>query len=449
MKTANNNWSKSSWKEFSAQQQPNWPNQAVVDRVLNELETLPPLVFAGEIRSLKALLAKAVTGDAFLLQGGDCSENFAHVTAPRIRESLKVLLQMAITLTYAGGVPVIKVGRIAGQFAKPRSSDTETVGGLTLPSYRGDMVNGADPTVEARTPNPKRMLKGYNMAASTLNLLRAFTRGGFAALHRVQAWNQEFVSQSPMGMTYERMAKQIDQAIQFMETIGIAMDTPQINQAQFFTSHEALLLGYEQALTRIDSTTGDCYDCSAHLLWIGERTRQIDGAHVEFLRGVLNPIGVKIGPDYDLDNIKRLVEILNPENEAGRLTLITRFGKDRVEQMLPPLLREMKREGKNIVWSCDPMHANTFTSAGGRKTRNFSDIISETTSFFEIHWNEDTVPGGVHFELTGEDVTECIGGARDIDDKDLDINYETTCDPRLNAEQSLELAFQIAEMIRS
>jgi 3-deoxy-7-phosphoheptulonate synthase len=449
MKSAHNDWSKSSWKEFSAQQQPNWPDQAVVDRVLNELETLPPLVFAGEIRSLKALLAKAVAGDAFLLQGGDCSENFSHVTAPRIRETLKVLLQMAITLTYAGGVPVIKVGRIAGQFAKPRSSDTETVGDLTLPSYRGDMVNGADPTVEARTPNPKRMLKGYNMAASTLNLLRAFTRGGFAALHRVQAWNQEFVSQSPMGMTYERMAQQIDQAIQFMDTIGISMDTPQINQAQFFTSHEALLLGYEEALTRIDSTTGDCYDCSAHLLWIGERTRQIDGAHVEFLRGVLNPIGVKIGPDYDLDNVKRLVDILNPANEAGRLILITRFGKDRVEQMLPPLLREMKREGKNIVWSCDPMHANTFTSAGGRKTRNFSDIISETTSFFEIHWNEDTIPGGVHFELTGENVTECIGGARDIDDKDLDINYETTCDPRLNAEQSLELAFQIAEMIRS
>lgn len=444
-----NNWSKSSWKEFTAQQQPNWPDHAVVDRVLNELATLPPLVFAGEIRSLKSLLAKAVTGDAFLLQGGDCSENFSHVTAPRIRETLKVLLQMAVTLTYAGGVPVIKVGRIAGQFAKPRSSDTETVGDLVLPSYRGDMVNGADPTVEARTPNPKRMLKGYNMAASTLNLLRAFTRGGFAALHRVQAWNQEFVSQSPMGMTYERMAKQIDEAIKFMETIGISMDTPQINQAQFFTSHEALLLGYEQALTRIDSTTGDCYDCSAHLLWIGERTRQVDGAHVEFLRGVLNPIGVKIGPDYDIDNVKRLVEILNPANEAGRLTLITRFGRDHVEKMLPPLLREMKREGQNIVWSCDPMHANTFTSASGRKTRNFSDIISETTSFFEIHWSEDTVPGGVHFELTGEDVTECIGGARDIDDKDLDINYETTCDPRLNAEQSLELAFQIAEMIRS
>src|SRR5210317_961060 len=449
MSSETNNWSKSSWKEFPAQQQPNWPDEAAVNKVLNELKTLPPLVFAGEIRSLKALLAKAVTGDAFLLQGGDCSENFSHVTAPRIRETLKVLLQMAVTLTYAGGVPVIKVGRIAGQFAKPRSSDTETIGDLTLPSYRGDMVNAAEPSLEARLPNPKRMLKGYNMAASTLNLLRAFTRGGFAALHRVQAWNQEFVLQSPMGRTYERMAGQIDQAIRFMETIGISMDTPQINQAQVFTSHEALLLGYEQALTRIDSTTGDCYDCSAHLLWIGERTRQIDGAHVEFLRGVLNPIGVKVGPDYDLDNIKQLVEVLNPENEPGRLTLITRFGKDRIEKMLPPLLREMKREGRHIVWSCDPMHANTITAAGGRKTRNFADILSEVTSFFETHWAEDTVPGGVHFELTGENVTECIGGARDIEDKDLDINYETTCDPRLNAEQSLEVSFQIAEMIRS
>ena len=449
MTSETNNWSKSSWKEFTAQQQPNWPDEAAVNKVLNELKTLPPLVFAGEIRSLKALLAKAVTGDAFLLQGGDCSENFSHVTAPRIRETLKVLLQMAVTLTYAGGVPVIKVGRIAGQFAKPRSSDTETIGDLTLPSYRGDMVNAAEPSLEARLPNPKRMLKGYNMAASTLNLLRAFTRGGFAALHRVQAWNQEFVLQSPMGLTYERMAGQIDQAIRFMETIGISMDTPQINQAQVFTSHEALLLGYEQALTRIDSTTGDCYDCSAHLLWIGERTRQIDGAHVEFLRGVLNPIGVKVGPDYDLDNIKQLVEVLNPENEPGRLTLITRFGKDRIEKMLPPLLREMKREGRHIVWSCDPMHANTITAAGGRKTRSFSDILSEVTSFFETHWAEDTVPGGVHFELTGENVTECIGGARDIEDKDLDINYETTCDPRLNAEQSLEVSFQIAEMIRS
>lgn len=449
MSPVNNNWTKSSWKAFTAHQQPNWPNPAAVEKVLNELGQLPPLVFAGEIRSLKALLAKAVTGDAFLLQGGDCAENFSHVTAPKIRETLKVLLQMAVTLTYAGGVPVIKVGRIAGQFAKPRSSDTEKIGDLTLPSYRGDMVNAPEPTLEARTPNPKLMLKGYNMAASTLNLLRAFTRGGFAALHRVQAWNQEFVSQSPMGQTYERMARQIDQAIQFMETIGISVDSPQINQAQLFTSHEALLLGYEQALTRIDSTTGDCYDCSAHLLWIGERTRQIDGAHVEFLRGVLNPIGVKVGPNYKIDDIKRLAQTLNPSNEAGRLTLITRLGKDKIETALPPLLREMKREGCNIVWSCDPMHANTYTSGSGHKTRKFNDILTEVTSFFEIHWAEGTVPGGVHFELTGDDVTECIGGARDIDDNDLNLNYQTTCDPRLNAEQSLEVAFQIAEMIRT
>ncbi|MDX9895215.1 MAG: 3-deoxy-7-phosphoheptulonate synthase class II [Desulfofustis sp.] len=442
------NWSKSSWKAFPALQQPNWPNQAAVDKVLAELSILPPLVFAGEIRALKGLLAKAVNGDAFLLQGGDCAEDFSQVTAPKIRETLKVLLQMAVTLTYAGGVPVIKVGRIAGQFAKPRSSDTEQVGDLVLPSYRGDMVNSPEPTMDARLANPKRMLKGYNMSAATLNLLRAFTRGGFAALHRVQAWNQEFVAQSPMGRSYERMAKQIDQAIRFMETIGISMDTPQITQAQFFTSHEALLLGYEEALTRVDSTSGGWYDCSAHLLWIGERTRQVDGAHVEFLRGVLNPIGVKIGPGYEIDDIKRLIDKLNPDNEPGRLTFITRFGLKNIEQRLPPLLREMKREGRNIVWSCDPMHGNTYTSSSGHKTRNFNDILFEITSFFEAHWAEGTIPGGVHFELTGDNVTECIGGARDIVDGDLDRNYLTTCDPRLNAEQSLEVAFQIAEMIR-
>ncbi len=442
-------WTKSSWKAFPALQQPNWPDQAAVDKVLTELSILPPLVFAGEIRSLKALLAKAVKGEAFLLQGGDCSENFSQVTAPKIRETLKVLLQMAVTLTYAGGVPVIKVGRIAGQFAKPRSADTETIDGLTLPSYRGDMVNSPEPTAAARMPNPKRMLKGYNMAAATLNLLRAFTRGGFAALHRVQAWNQEFVAQSPMGRSYERMAGQIDRAIQFMETIGISMDTPQITQAQLFTSHEALLLGYEEALTRVDSTSGGWYDCSAHLLWIGERTRQLDGAHVEFLSGVLNPIGVKVGPTYELDDIKRLIDKLNPDNEPGRLTLITRFGLKNIERVLPPLLREMKREGHNIVWSCDPMHANTYTSSSDHKTRNFNDILAEVTCFFETHWAEGTIPGGVHFELTGDNVTECIGGARDILDDDLDRNYLTTCDPRLNAEQSLEVAFQIAEMIRS
>ncbi len=447
--TSRTNWTKTTWKKHTALQQPNWPDQAEVDRVLENLSTLPPLVFAGEIRSLKKLLAKAVSGDAFLLQGGDCSESFTDVTAPKIRESLRVLLQMAVVLTYAGGKPVIKVGRIAGQFAKPRSADMEKVGDIEIPSYRGDMVNRIEPEEVARIPDPWNMLKGYNMAASTLNLLRAFTRGGFAALHRVHAWNQEFVVQSPMGRSYDRLAKQIDQAMRFMDTIGIPTDTPQINQAQFFTSHEALLLGYEEAMTREDSTRGGWYDCSAHMLWIGERTRQVDGAHVEFLRGVLNPIGVKVGPDYDLDNIKQLVSILNPDNEPGRLTLITRLGMNKIEKVLPPLLKEMKREGFNIVWTCDPMHANTYTADTGHKTRNFNDILSELTCFFEANWSEGTIPGGVHFEMTGEDVTECTGGARNIVDDELHNRYLTTCDPRLNAEQSLEVAFQIADMIRS
>ena len=442
MSATQKNWTKSSWKNYRALQQPTWPDASALEKVLAD-------VFAGEIRSLKQMLAKAVTGDAFLLQGGDCSENFSQVTAPNIRETLKVLLQMAVVLTYAGGKPVIKMGRIAGQFAKPRSSDMETVEGIELPSYRGDMVNKAEFTLEARTPNPKYMLKGYNMAASTLNLLRAFTRGGFGSLQRVQAWNQEFVAQSPMGRSYDRMAKQISQAIRFMETIGISADTPQINQTQLFTSHEALLLQYEEALTRMDSITGDWYDCSAHMLWIGERTRQIDGAHVEFLRGVHNPVGVKIGPGYDIDDVKRLIEILNPANEPGRLTLITRFGLRNIEKALSPLLREAKREGYSIVWSCDPMHANTYTAKSGHKTRNFNDILSEITCFFETHWSEGTIPGGVHFEMTGNNVTECTGGAHNIVDEELASNYLTTCDPRLNAEQSLEVAFQIADMIRS
>lgn len=449
MSATEKNWTKSSWKNFKALQQPTWPDPQAVEKVLADLSSLPPLVFAGEIRSLKQMLAKAVTGDAFLLQGGDCSENFSQVTAPNIRETLKVLLQMAVVLTYAGGKPVIKMGRIAGQFAKPRSSDTEMMEGLELPSYRGDMVNRAEFTLDARTPNPKYMLKGYNMAASTLNLLRAFTRGGFGSLQRVQAWNQEFVAQSPMGRSYDRMAKQISQAIRFMETIGISADTPQINQTQLYTSHEALLLQYEEALTRVDSITGDWYDCSAHMLWIGERTRQVDGAHVEFLRGVHNPIGVKIGPSYQMDDVKRLIEVLNPTNDPGRLTLITRFGIKKIEKALSPLLREAKREGYNIVWSCDPMHANTYTAKSGHKTRNFNDILSEITCFFETHWCEGTIPGGVHFEMTGNNVTECTGGAHNIVDEELANNYLTTCDPRLNAEQSLEVAFQIADMIRS
>ncbi len=441
-------WNRSSWQSRTALQQPNWPDKAKYDEVLSSLSNLPPLVFAGEIRALKQLLAKAVTGDAFLLQGGDCSEEFANCTAPRIRETLKVLLQMAVTLTYAGGKPVVKVGRIAGQYAKPRSSDTEMVEGVELPSYRGDMANSVEPDAEARIPDPERMLKGYYLSASTLNLLRAFTKGGFAALHRVQAWNQEFVKQSPMGRSYERLAKQISQALNFMETIGISTDVPQLQQAQFFTSHEALFLGYEESLTRQDSTTGGWYDCSAHMLWIGDRTRQIEGAHIEFLRGVLNPIGMKIGPNYELDDILSIIERLNPENEPGRMTLITRFGAKDIEKYLPPLIRGVKQAGHNVVWSCDPMHANTFTAESGPKTRNFDDILSELRCFFELHWSEGTVPGGVHFELTGENVTECIGGARQLADEQLNLNYLTTCDPRLNAEQSLEMAFQIAEMIR-
>jgi len=441
-------WNKSSWQNYTALQQPNWPDKEKLNQILKNIATLPPLVFAGEIRELKKSLAKAVTGDAFLLQGGDCSEEFANCTAPNIRETLKILLQMAVILTYAGGKPVVKVGRIAGQYAKPRSSDTEVVDGVEISSYRGDMANSVEPNAEARIPDPERMQKGYYLSASTLNLLRAFTRGGYAALHRVHAWNQEFVKQSPMGRSYERLANQISQALDFMETIGISTDIPQLKQAQFFTSHEALFLGYEEALTRQDSTTGDWYDCSAHMLWIGDRTRQIDGAHVEFLRGVLNPLGMKIGPKHDIDDILAIIEKLNPGNEPGRITLITRFGAKEIEKYLPQLIRAIKKEGHQVVWTCDPMHANTFTATSGHKTRNFDDILSELRYFFELHWSEGTVPGGVHFELTGNNVTECIGGARHLVDAQLSEKYLTTCDPRLNAEQSLDMAFQIAEMIR-
>ena len=447
MTTNHPDWNKSSWQNHTALQQPTWPDKAAVAEVLDELSVLPPLVFAGEIRSLKDQLAKAVDGKAFLLQGGDCSENFFNVTAVNIREKLKVLLQMAVVLTYAGGTPVIKVGRIAGQFAKPRSADMEKRDGIELPSYRGDMVNRADFTEEMRIPDPKNMLKGYNMAASTLNLLRAFTRGGFSSLHRVQAWNQEFVLASPMGQAYNELACKIDEAIRFMETIGISAELPQIFETEFFTSHEALLLPYEEALTRQDSITNQWYDCSAHMLWIGERTRQLDGAHVEFLRGVNNPIGLKLGPKHDIDEVKRLINILNPDNEKGRLTIITRLGKNEIKNVLPKLLQEMKREGLHIVWSCDPMHANTYTASSGHKTRNFKEILSEIEQFFQIHKAEGTIPGGIHLEMTGNNVTECTGGAHNIDDEQLSDNYETTCDPRLNAEQSLEVAFQLAAML--
>ena len=442
-------WSPDSWRSKPIQQVPDYRDMAALTEVEQQLASFPPLVFAGEARELKAKLARVAQGEAFLLQGGDCSEDFQHCTAPRIRETLKVILQMAIILTYAGGKPVVKVGRMAGQYAKPRSSDTENVNGVEISSYRGDMVNSPEPDAEARRPDPQRLQKGYFLAAATMNIMRAFTRGGYAALNRVDAWNQEFVKNTPMGQSYEKLAKQLNDAINFMQVIGIDTDTPQFNQAEFFTSHEALLLGYEEALTRQDSTTGGWYDCSAHMLWIGDRTRQLDGAHLEFFRGVLNPIGMKVGPNHDIDVIKKILEKLNPQNEPGRMTLITRFGADKIGQYLPKLARQLKKDGFQVVWSCDPMHGNTYTAETGHKTRNFDNILGEIRSFFEIHWAEGTVPGGVHFELTGENVTECTGGGRDIKDGDLELNYQTNCDPRLNAEQSLELSFQIAEMIRS
>jgi 3-deoxy-7-phosphoheptulonate synthase len=448
METNPSSWNKSSWRQYPVLQQPNWPDPGAYQQVLQEISMLPPLVFAGEIRTVKEMLAAAVDGEAFLLQGGDCAEDFSRCTAPAIRDMLKVILQMAVILTYAGGKPVIKMGRMAGQYAKPRSSDTETINGLTVPSYRGDMVNSPEPTAEARRPDPQRLLKGYFLAASTMNIMRAFTLGGYAALHRVHAWNNEFVKNSPQGQSYEKIARQIDQALNFMRVIGIDTNIPQLTQANFFTSHEALLLGYEEALTRQDSTTGNWYDCSAHMIWIGDRTRQLDGAHVEFCRGILNPIGVKIGPNHDVAEIKRLAARLSPDNEAGRLTFITRFGAKKIEECLPPLIRAIKEEGLKVLWSCDPMHGNTYTSQSGYKTRNYEEILREIRSFFEVHWAEGTVAGGMHFELTGENVTECTGGGRNILDQHLIQNYRTTCDPRLNAEQSLEVAFQIAEMIR-
>ena len=442
-------WTKSSWQKFKALQQPKWPDRKAYEEAIETISKLPPVVFAGEIRDLKKQLADAVEGKAFLLQGGDCAEDFTHCTAPGIRETLKVILQMAVVLSYAGGKPVIKVGRMAGQYAKPRSSDTEMVNGQEIASYRGDMVNSPEPTEEARRPDPQRMVKGYYLAAATMNITRAFTKGGYAALHRVHAWNNEFVKASPMGRSYERLARNIDQALHFMEVIGLNTDTPQLNEASFFVSHEALLLGYEEALTRQDSITGGWYDCSAHMVWIGDRTRQLDGAHVEFLRGVLNPIGIKIGPKHDMAEVKKLIARLNPTNEPGRITLITRFGAKKVDKYLPQLVREIKKEGFKVVWSCDPMHGNTYTAESGHKTRNFDEILQELQCFFEINWAEGSIPGGVHFELTGDNVTECTGGGRNILDQQLKQNYLTNCDPRLNAEQSLELAFQLAEMIRS
>jgi len=440
-------WSPSSWQDAPIKQQPTWPDAGAYEAALKQIASMPPLVFAGEARSLQSSLARVAAGNAFLLQAGDCAESFEEFSADNIREKLRVILQMAIVLTYSMGVPVVKVGRMAGQFAKPRSSDTETVGDLELPSFRGHIVNDPAPTAAARIPDPDRLVNAYHQSASTLNLLRAFTKGGFAALDRVHAWNQEFVASSPEGRRYDQLAAEIDRALRFMGAIG--MDTESdanLREVDVWTSHEALLLGYEEALTRRDSTTGNWYDCSAHTLWIGERTRDLDGAHIEFLRGVSNPIGCKVGPSMTGEEVIALCDAVNPAMVPGRLTLITRMGADRIEDGLRPLLRAVRESGHPVVWACDPMHGNTFTAESGRKTRHFDAVVAEIEGFVRAHRAEGTWPGGIHVELTGENVTECLGGSDAIDD--LDDRYETICDPRLNARQSLDLAFRTAELIR-
>lgn len=440
-------WSPSSWQDAPIKQQPTWPDAGAYEAALKQIASMPPLVFAGEARSLQSSLARVAAGNAFLLQAGDCAESFEEFSADNIREKLRVILQMAIVLTYSMGVPVVKVGRMAGQFAKPRSSDTETIGDLELPSFRGHIVNDPAPTAAARIPDPDRLVNAYHQSASTLNLLRAFTKGGFAALDRVHAWNQEFVASSPEGRRYDQLAAEIDRALRFMGAIG--MDTESdanLREVDVWTSHEALLLGYEEALTRRDSTTGNWYDCSAHMLWIGERTRDLDGAHIEFLRGVSNPIGCKVGPSMTGEEVIALCDAVNPAMVPGRLTLITRMGADRIDDGLRPLLRAVRESGHPVVWACDPMHGNTFTAESGRKTRHFDAVVAEIEGFVRAHRAEGTWPGGIHVELTGENVTECLGGSDAIDD--LDDRYETICDPRLNARQSLDLAFRTAELIR-
>jgi 3-deoxy-7-phosphoheptulonate synthase len=438
-------WTPASWRSKPAKQMPTYPDQSKVEAVEQRLASYPPLVFAGEARKLKAKLADASVGKAFLLQGGDCAESFAEFHPNNIRDTFRVLLQMAVVLTFGAAIPVVKVGRMAGQFAKPRSADMEDIDGVSLPSYRGDIINGFDFTADSRVPDPERMMQAYTQAAATLNLLRAFAQGGYADLHKVHQWTLSFVERSPAGEHFQELANRLDETLAFMAACGITADTtPQIRETDFFTSHEALLLPFEEALTRIDSTTGDWYDVSAHMLWIGDRTRQPDGAHVEFLRGVKNPIGLKCGPTTDPDELIRLIDILNPDNEAGRLTLIVRMGAEKVTEKFPPLLRKVKSEGRNVVWSCDPMHGNTIKSTTGYKTRPVEKVLAEARGFFDVHQAEGTQAGGVHFELTGQDVTECTGGAQAITDHKLAQRYHTACDPRLNASQSLELAFLLA-----
>ncbi len=442
-------WSPSRWRARPAEQMPVYEDAAALAAAERTLAGYPPLVFAGEARSLTRSLARVAEGEAFLLQGGDCAESFAEFHPDKIRDTFRVLLQMAVVLTFGGGLPVVKVGRMAGQFAKPRSQPMEAVGGQELPSYRGDIINGFDFDVDSRRPDPERMVRAYNQAAASLNLLRAFAQGGYADLHQVHRWTLDFVARSPQGARYEHLAERIDETLQFMAACGVTAETtPQIRETEFYTAHEALLLPYEEALTRVDSTTGDWYDVSAHFLWVGDRTRHPDGAHVEFLSGVGNPLGLKCGPSLDPDTLIRLIDRLNPENIPGRLTLIARMGAGKVAQHLPALVRRVQAEGRTVIWACDPMHGNTVKSSSGFKTRPFDRILAEVEEFFPAVRGEGAYPGGVHFELTGDDVTECTGGAQQISDEALASRYHTACDPRLNAYQALELAFLIAEAMK-
>ncbi|AOH51715.1 3-deoxy-7-phosphoheptulonate synthase class II [Campylobacter jejuni] len=441
-------WAKNSWKNYPIKQQPIYPDQEEMNRVLARLEKLPPLVFAGEVRNLQKSLARVCKKEAFLLQGGDCAESFENFGAVNIRDMFKILLQMAIVLTFAGGCPVIKIGRIAGQFAKPRSSDFEELNGISLPSYRGDIINGFEFSEQARIPDPHRMLEAYYQSATTLNLLRGFAKGGLADLHEVHRWNLGFLKKSELHKQYTDISEKISQALAFMEACGInTSNTPSLREVSVYTSHEALLLPYEEALTRVDSLSGEIYDCSAHMLWIGERTRALDEAHVHFLSGVKNPLGVKIGPSASADDIIALANVLNPNNEEGRLNIIIRMGADKIINNLPKIFSKLKSEGLNLVYSIDPMHGNTV-KAGNFKTREFDKIMQEVRSFFEIAISEGVYPGGVHLEMTGKDVTECTGGASNVTAQSLEDRYETQCDPRLNADQALELAFLIADLVK-
>src|SRR5213080_4319171 len=442
-------WTPDSWRTRPVLQVPDYPDAKALVDVEAQLATFPPLVFAGEARNLKKALARVAAGEAFLLHGGDCAESFAEHGANNIRDFFRVILQMAVVMTFAAALPVVKIGRIAGQFAKPRSSPTEKRNGIELPSYRGDIVNGADFTEAARTPDPARLIEAYHQSAATLNLLRAFAHGGYASLGRVHQWMLGFVKDPRAMDRYRQVADRITETLNFMQACGLDLEShPELRGTDVYTSHEALLLGYEQAMTRQDSTTGDWYCTSAHMIWIGDRTRQPDHAHVEYFRGIKNPIGMKCGPSLKADELIRMIDILNPENEAGRLTLINRFGSDKVGDHLPQLIRAVQREGRVVVWSCDPMHGNTISSTSGYKTRPFDRVLSEVKSFFAIHAAEGTHAGGVHLEMTGQDVTECIGGARAITDEDLNDRYHTVCDPRLNAEQSIDMAFLIAELLK-